>query len=349
MKEIDLSNYCVRTDLVMDLIKDEKLEDRVEYEHDGIRVSRISLNCDEALKIDKKEGNYTTIYYDDVTDNTNFSSVKKVFKKELKRILLKEGLKPDDSILLIGLGNDNSTPDAIGTKTIENVIVTKHIYDLVGSLEEGFMKTSAINPGVMGVTGIETSDIISGVIKKTNPDFLIVIDALASDAVDRVLKTIQITNTGINPGSGIGNTRKEVSKDVYNIPTIAIGVPTVVDAVTIVSDTINYMKKHFSYSLKNKDNLVDKLIPSFKRNYLNYENLKLSDEESNFFLGALGGLSAFEQKALIYDVLTPIGYNLMVTPKEVDFLIDKLAKLLSEGINEILHTPRTGSDIKFQK
>jgi len=209
------------------------------------------------------------------------------------------------------------------------------------------MRTSALSPGVMGVTGIETSDIISGVIEKTKPDFLIVVDALASDSIDRVLKTIQITNTGINPGSGIGNRRKEVSSDIYHIPTIAIGVPTVVDAVTIVSDTINYMKKHFSYSMKNKDNLVDKLIPSCRRNYLNHHNLKLSEEETTYLLGALGGLSLFERKALIYDVLTPIGYNLMVTPKEVDFLVLQLAKLLGEGINEILHTPKTGSDINL--
>lgn len=347
MKEIDLSSYSVRTDLVVDLIKDEKINERLEYEENGIVVSRIVLNEEEASKIGKKAGDYTTIYYQDVTDNTNFSNVKSLFMKELKRILLKEGLNEDSSVLFIGLGNSSSTPDAIGPKTVQNLLITKHIYDLVGSLEEGFMKTSALSPGVMGVTGIETSDIISGVIEKVNPDFLIVVDALASDSIDRVLKTIQITNTGINPGSGIGNKRKEVSCDIYHIPTIAIGIPTVVDAVTIVSDTINYMKKHFSYSIKNKDNLVDKLIPSYQRNYLNQNNLKLSEEETTYFLGALGELSLFEQKALIYDVLTPIGYNLMVTPKEVDFLVLKLSKLLSEGINEILHTPKTGSDINL--
>ena len=189
----------------------------------------------------------------------------------------------------------------------------------------------------MGTTGIETSDIIESVIKKIKPDFIIVIDALASDSVDRVLKTIQITNTGINPGSGIGNSRKELSSFLLGIPVIAVGVPTVVDAVTIVNDTLNYMEKHFSYTINSKDNLVNKLIPNSKINYLKNNNHTLNNEEKTYFLGAIGNLSDFEKKVLIYDVLTPIGYNLMVTPKEVDFLIDKFSLLISEGINKSIH------------
>lgn len=337
VKEIDLKTYNIRTDLVMDLIKDKKVLDKFEYKEGKTSVSKITLNKEEAAEINKKEGKYTTIYFDDVTDNTNYLEVKEVFKKEFKEIILNEGIKEDDTILFIGLGNSKSTPDSLGSRVINGVVVTKHIYDLVGSLEDGFMKTSAIAPGVMGTTGIETSNIISGIIEKEKPNFLVVIDSLASDSIDRVLKTIQITNTGITPGSGIGNERKEISKEIFNLPTIAIGVPAVVDAVTIVSDTINYMKKHFSYNLRNKDMLHEKLIPSFTKNYLKQDNLFLNKEEETYLLGALGNLTEFEQKALIFDVLTPIGYNLMVTPKEVDFQIEKLAKLLSEGINEVIH------------
>ena len=287
--------------------------------------------------ISKKEGYYTTIYFDDVTDYTNYLNVKQIFIKELGNILKTENISINYSCMIIGLGNDKSTPDSLGVKTSENIIVTKHIYDLYGSLEKGYRITSMFNPGVMGETGIETSDMLKKIIELVKPDFVIVIDALASDSVDRVCKTIQITNAGISPGSGIGNKRKEISKDIIGIPVIAIGIPMVVDAVTIVSDTINYMEKHFSYNIRYKDNKKNKLIPFNKINYLKEKDLFLKEEEKKYFFGKLGTLSNLEKKSLIFDVLTPIGYNLMVTPKEVDFLIDKLSKLLSEGINKTIH------------
>lgn len=339
MREIDLSKYKIRTDLVADIISNEKLSNIYEENDDinGCHIKRIRLDKYNALKIDKKEGNYTTIYFDDITDKNNYDNVLNVFKKEFLNILSLTGIEDDDTCLVIGLGNDKSTPDSLGPKTINNIEVTRHIYELFNTLEKGYRVVSALNPGVMGTTGIETSDIIESVIKKVRPDFIIVIDALASDCVDRVLKTIQITNTGINPGSGIGNSRKELSSFVLGIPVIAVGVPTVVDAVTIVYDTLNYMEKHFSYTINNRDNLVNKLIPSSKINYLKNNNYSLNNEEKTYFLGAIGNLSDFEKKALIYDVLTPIGYNLMVTPKEVDFVIDKFSLLISDGINKSIH------------
>ena len=192
--------------------------------------------------------------------------------EELTKIINESGIKEKDSCMIIGLGNEKSTADELGVTTAKKVTVTKHIYDLTGTLEEGYRISTCLIPGVMGTTGIETSDIISSVVKEVSPDFLIIIDALASDSIDRLLKTIQITNTGINPGSGIGNNRKEISSDIFNIPVIAIGVPTVVDATTIVNDTLNFMKKHFSYNIKNKDNLVNKLVPQNKINYLKNNN-----------------------------------------------------------------------------
>ena len=226
---------------------------------------------------------------------------------------------------------------SLGPKVIENIIVTKHIYDYYKSLEKGYKITEAFSPGVKGTTGIETSDIISSIIKLEKPDLLIVIDALASDSIDRVCKTIQITDAGINPGSGIGNERKEISYETLNIPVIAIGVPMVVDAVTIVSDTINYMEKHFSYNIKNINNPINKLIPTSMQNYLKEKDLNLTNNEKTYFFGKLGNLTNNEKRSLIFDVLTPIGNNLMVTPKEVDFVIDKLSNLISTGINNTIH------------
>lgn len=340
MREIDLSKYKVRTDLVADLVlnKDD-LEKKVDY--DSCVVSRITLDYDTSLSLGRKKGEYTTLYFEDITDKTNYNNVLDVLTKELKFILDKTNISDEFSCMIIGLGNEKSTADALGVLTAKNVTVTRHIYELTGTLEEGYRITTSFSPGVMGTTGIETSDIISALLEKTSPDFVIVIDALASDTIDRLLKTIQITNTGINPGSGIGNNRKEISSDIYNIPVIAIGVPTVVDATTIVSDTINYMKKHFSYNIKNKDSSYLKLVPSSKINYLKDNNYSLSKEETNYFLGAFGNLSNEEKRLLINDVLTPIGYNLMVTTKEIDFVLEKLVSLISTAINNSLHNIST--------
>ena len=138
-------------------------------------------------------------------------------------------ITPSASCIIIGLGNEKSTPDSLGPLSINDIIVTNHLFSLGINVEDGFRVVSAFNPGVMGQTGIETSDIIYALIKEIKPDFVIVVDALKASNVDRVNKTIQITDAGINPGSGIGNTRKEISKDVLNIPVFAVGVPTVVD------------------------------------------------------------------------------------------------------------------------
>lgn len=340
MREIDLSKYQIRTDLVVDLIeKDSKLETK--YKYKNITVSNIKLDKENSTLLKRKEGLYTTIHFEDITDKTNYKDVLKVMVEELTKIINESGIKEKDSCMIIGLGNEKSTADELGVTTAKKVTVTKHIYDLTGTLEEGYRISTCLIPGVMGTTGIETSDIISSVVKEVSPDFLIIIDALASDSIDRLLKTIQITNTGINPGSGIGNNRKEISSDIFNIPVIAIGVPTVVDATTIVNDTLNFMKKHFSYNIKNKDNLVNKLVPQNKINYLKNNNYSLSKEETTYFLGALGNLSKEEQKLLINNVLTPIGYNLIVTPKEIDYIVLKLTDLLSKAINKSIHNIST--------
>lgn len=340
MREIDLSKYQIRTDLVVDLIeKDSKLETK--YKYKNITVSNIKLDKENSNLLKRKEGLYTTIHFEDITDKTNYKDVLKVMVEELTKIINESGIKEKDSCMIIGLGNEKSTADELGVTTAKKVTVTKHIYDLTGTLEEGYRISTCLIPGVMGTTGIETSDIISSVVKEVSPDFLIIIDALASDSIDRLLKTIQITNTGINPGSGIGNNRKEISSDIFNIPVIAIGVPTVVDATTIVNDTLNFMKKHFSYNIKNKDNLVNKLVSQNKINYLKNNNYSLSKEETTYFLGALGNLSKEEQKLLINNVLTPIGYNLIVTPKEIDYIVLKLTDLLSKAINKSIHNIST--------
>lgn len=330
--EIDLNKYEIRTDLAIETLERSTNLEGIKQtinNIDDIKITNVLITGKN--KLNKKEGIYTTIEFDDITDSMNRKKVEKIFVKELKKLLTKEKINNDSSCLIIGLGNDKSTPDSLGPLVIDKVLVTNHIYMLEG-LDEGFRRVCALNPGVTGETGIETSDIIISIVNKLKPDFLIAVDALASGSIDRVNKTVQMTNTGIHPGSGIGNKRKEISKETLNIPVIAIGVPTVVDAVTIVSDTFNYMNKHFSY---NKNNKPNKLAIG-QTNYLK-ENIKIEENDKKELLGLVGNLTEEEIKQLIFEVLTPIGYNLMVTPKEVDFVIEKLSLLISEGINKTLH------------
>ncbi len=324
--EIDLKNYEVYTDLAIELVKKEVKKN----DYEDVKVTSIDLTEKEALEINKKEGTYVTIEFEDITDIDNFTKVKKVFIKELKKLL--EKFK-SDLYLIIGLGNRKTAPDALGPNVIDNVLVTNHLA-LYGSLEEGFKRVSALAPGVTGETGIETSDLIKSLVDKLKPSCLIVIDALASSSIERLNKTIQMTDSGINPGSGIGNKRKEISKDTLNVPVIALGVPTVVGAPAIVSDTINYMYKHFAYSKANINNPVNKL--KLNVNYLK-ENIKIDLNDKKHLFGIIGSLNENDIKNLIYEVLNPIGYNLMVTPKEEDFIVEKLGKLIGEGINDTLH------------
>ena len=258
--QIDLSKYTLRTDLAIDVISDdlEGIESSVENFND-IKVTNVLVKEAGSKKINKKIGNYITIEFSDITDYNHSEALKEVFSKKLKCLLEKMKINSSASCLIIGLGNDKSTPDALGPLVINNILVTNHLF-LYGDVEKGFRKVSAISPGVMGQTGIETSDLIKGIISSIGTDFIIVVDALASQSIERVNKTIQMTDTGIHPGSGIGNKRKEISSDTLKKPVIAIGVPTVVDAVTIVSDTINYMYKHYSYTKDNINKPSNRLI-----------------------------------------------------------------------------------------
>ena len=328
--EVDLSKYEIRTDLVIE--KENFINN--EEEIDNIKITRTKLNKDNLIK-NKEKGVYITIEFDDVTDSENYEKVKKILVNNLKYLIKETNIKDDSFYLVVGLGNRNSTPDAIGPLTIDNVIVTNHIY-LYDELDPNYKRVSAIVPNVTASTGIETSDYIKGIVSVLKPDAIIVIDALASRSLKRVNKTIQLSNTGITPGSGVGNNRNEISKNTLGVPVIAIGIPTVVDAVSVVADTINFMEKHYAFY---KDFLklpLSKIVPSGQINYLN-KQIDTNLEDNIKILGIIGSLSEDELRNLLFEVLTPINYNMIVTPKEVDFIVDKISKLIGEAINHSLH------------
>ena len=168
-----------------------------------------------------KTGIYQTISFDDITDKDNQKAIEEVLITVLKEFLEEKKINKSSSCLVIGLGNKDSTPDSLGPLVVNDILVTKYLFNL-GEVEEGYRDVSSFIPGVTGTTGIETLEILEGVVKEIKPKLLIVIDALASRSIERISSTIQLSDTGIVPGAGVGNTRKEISKNTLGIPVIAI-------------------------------------------------------------------------------------------------------------------------------
>ncbi|TAH59597.1 MAG: GPR endopeptidase [Gottschalkiaceae bacterium] len=277
---------------------------------DEIKITRVNIAEESGAKImGKPMGNYITIEVPHLKDK-DIDLMEEVSRTIAKELIKLANLKDDSSILIVGLGNWNVTPDALGPKVVEKVLVTRHMTEYVPEqVEEGVRSVCALSPGVLGITGIETSEIILGVVNRIKPDLVIAIDALASRKMERVNTTIQIADTGINPGSGVGNNRKELSKDSLGVSVIAIGVPTVVDAATMANDTI--------------DMVIDNLIKETKGEKRFYDMLKHLDRE--------------EKMQLINDVLSPQMKDMMVTPKEIDSLIEDISDVVAEGLNISLH------------
>lgn len=202
---------------------------------DGIRITTIEIINDKGEKlIGKPKGRYITIETERLTKSSEiFSSVCDALCREVRKLIPQSG-----TVLVAGLGNEDITPDALGPKALDLLLATRHISDdLTESLGLGSLRSVAgIVPGVLGKTGIETVEIISGVVEKISPSCVIVIDALASRSVARLGTTVQIADTGVSPGSGVGNRRKAINSETLGVPVIAIGVPTVVDALTMAAD-----------------------------------------------------------------------------------------------------------------
>ena len=333
---IDLNKFNIRTDLIIDhdIHSNQINTNKI---NDDITITTIKVTNQLSKKLNKKPGLYVTIEFTDITNHEDKLEIEKYFTIEIQKFLDYLHIKENDEALIIGLGNKYSTPDALGPKTIEKILVTRHLFELNTNVKKGIRSVSAISPNVMANTGIETFDIITSLVQKIKPKFLIIIDALASSSIDRINKTIQITDTGIHPGSGVGNYRKELSYNTLNIPVLSIGVPTVVESSIIVSDTIDYLLKHLSYLKEHYD--TNKLI--IHRNHQYKEKIKdltLTDEEKKEVSGILGTLTEQDKKSLINEVLASIHNDMIVTPKEIDFLIENLSEVISNSLNHSLHS-----------
>lgn len=344
MGKIDLDKFNIRTDLAFEAIdlhnfKNNENVQEEEYSSGKVKVRRTVIGEAISEKLGKRAGLYYTLDTTSILthDHDDLLETENALTEVILDVMKFEGINPQSKGLVVGLGNYNVTPDSLGPIVIDNVMVTRHMYLLnPEEVSEGVSEISAIAPGVMGTTGIETYDIIEAVLNKIEVNYIIAVDALASRSIARVNKTIQVTNTGISPGSGVGNQRKELSKQSLNIPVIAIGVPTVVDAATITSDTIDFILKHLNKKISEQPRPSSRI--SFGGEVLDFEHLPLPNEEkTKYFLGEFGVLSENEKRDLIVEVLTPNGYNMMVTPKEIDMDIEDLSKVISRSIDRAVH------------
>lgn len=328
------NKWLVRTDLAYDevLSKNNDIEgiETTNFIVDDLNV--IKHNILDNTNINKPVGTYYTIDLKDVDfhDSRICENIERCLSKVINELLIEKNLK-NKKCLLVGLGNINVTPDSLGPYVMDNVIVTKHLFSM-NNISEGFSNVAAMSPGVMGTTGMETFEVIKSIVENIDFDFLIVVDALSTNSIERVNKTIQITDTGISPGSGVGNKRKELSENTIGKPVIAVGVPTIVDAVTISSCVIDYVLKYLNY-VSDNSKPSDKLVVSPKIDLNAPTNSAINEE----LFGEFGKLTEEEKRNLIEEILTPSGYNLMVTPKEIDADVEDLSKIIAGGLNIALH------------
>ena len=276
-------------------------------------ITTVEIINEIGSKIMNKEiGKYITLESDlmKFDDDDSREKVINYLKDELIEIF---GTDQSKKTLIIGLGNWNITSDALGPRAVSKTLVTRHIFKNYNKdYDDDFSEVAALSPGVMGITGIETVEIVKSIVDKIKPDRVVAIDALASRKMDRVNSTIQISTGGIAPGGGVGNKRKALDKSYLGVDVIAIGVPTVVDAATLTIDVL--------------DLAIDNLI-------------EVSQENSEFYK-MLTKLKEEEKYQLIKDSLDPYDKNLIVTPKDIDETIENLAIIISEGLNRSLHPGR---------
>lgn len=314
-----VERYNIRTDLALE--QKERFEsDQVEIqgvileeetdEEREIKITTVKIETENGAKVmGKPVGTYITMEAPNmaVPDEDYHKEISAELMKFLSRFMKDD--KKDYSVMVVGLGNRKVTPDALGPYVVDNLNITRHIVKEYGKYamgEEHVKLVSAVVPGVMGQTGMETVEIIRGVVKETKPDFIIAIDALAARSSRRLNRTIQIADTGINPGSGVGNHRNAITEETVGVPVLAIGVPTVVDAATIVNDTM----ENFLAALESSESLKGIGV-------------------------VMQGYSAAEKYELVKELISPHLNGLFVTPKDIDETVKRISYTISESLNQL--------------
>ncbi len=294
-----------------------------EERSDNAVITRVEILDEQGAKsLNKVIGKYITIESQGLKGQNRqvHDELSEIVSNELQVMINFQEISPnpgvEPTIFVVGLGNWNATPDALGPEVLNGLMVTRHLYqEAPPELRKGMRPVCALSPGVLGLTGVQTAEIIRGVVNMVKPDLIIAIDALAAQNVKRLGTTIQISNTGISPGSGIGKNRLGITMESMHIPVIAVGVPTVVGAVTIVNDAI------------------DKLLEG---------NIFSPAERERF-----RHVSEQEKSRTVHNVLSPYMGDMIVSPKGVDELIKDVGRIIAGGINVALHPDITPENLSL--
>ncbi|HJA11637.1 MAG TPA: GPR endopeptidase [Candidatus Mediterraneibacter merdipullorum] len=316
-----MRNYSVRTDLALE--EKERFEsDDVEIqgvvleeeydEEQELRVTRVEIRTENGAKaMGKPVGTYLTLETPElaVPDGDRHIEIARRLSGYLRELIRRNtGRREQDlSVLVVGLGNRAVTPDALGPYVADHLSVTRHIVKEYGKYAMGadhVNMVSAIVPGVTGQTGMESTEIVRGIVEETHPDVIIAVDALAARNSRRLHRTVQIADTGIHPGSGVGNNRSGLTEKSLGVPVIGIGVPTVVDAATIVNDTM----ENFITALESSETL--KSVGEVLRSY-----------------------NAGEKYEFVKELIAPHLNGMFVTPKDVDEMIHQISHTIAESLN----------------
>lgn len=286
-----------RTDLAIEAsesstrVSDDILQ--VEEEHDGCKITRITIKGQQAAQqLNKEIGTYITLEMPPISDTIDLEDEnQELLRKEIAALLPKEGL-----VLVAGLGNRQITPDALGPLTAGQVLATRHIQGELARVTglTGLRGAAVVAPGVLGNTGLETAEFLQGLCKQLQPAAVVVVDALAARSLARLGCTVQLSDTGIAPGEGVGNRRPRIDKETMGAPVVSIGVPTVVDVETLALDLFGG----------------------------DYQKTEKNEEK-----------------------LTPRGARMVVTPREIDLLVARAAKMVAMGINRALNPSLSVEDL----
>ncbi|MBE3557417.1 MAG: GPR endopeptidase [Firmicutes bacterium] len=285
-------------------------------EQNGIRITQMLIESEEASRqLAKVPGHYATLEIPQMRNNDPavVQTTIEVLAEALRPFL--EGLNKEDLILVVGLGNQEVTADAVGPLVVGQLFVTRHLIpSMAAEVAASLRPLAALAPGVLGTTGIETAEVIRGVVQQVKPAMVIAVDALAARELARLNTTLQIADVGIHPGAGVGNRRMALDAKTLGVPTLAIGVPTVVDAATIVEDAMELLERRTRRRTT-----------------------------ANPFPPSVGSRSS--RYALIRDSLAASGQDLVVTVKEVDAVVARMAKAIAGGLTVAVHPGVTLDDV----
>ncbi len=316
----------LRSDLAGDLI--DQLEENKHYtrdvhHHDGLKEETIEL-LQDFDDLGKKKGIYVEISFEDITQNDKQETLIISLKDKILTYLRSFSLKEDPLILVCGLGNPYLTSDAIGPRVVRDLWVS-HGLDKSLRDAQGLKYVMAFSPNVLAHTGMESSEVIQSLVDHYHVDVLIVVDALAAKNYTSINRVIQMSDVGIYPGSGVGNHRLPITKELLKIPVLCIGIPTVVSIHNVFFDLLSTLESYFAW-MKAPENKL-------KIGHVSAYQGTLSAEEKTYLLGEVGRLEMEEKRQLIDEVLSPLHQHMILCDKQVDLSCELLAKIVSSSLN----------------